>query len=165
MVNIEFTSCTMYYCNIINVLQLLLGHSLFKNSFTYALKRYYTSTNNIHMYNKIHMEDGWWSLQEQLGKWAITVLFLLATDKTIFTQHYGNLKTWPLYVIIWNLDVSTRKNQTQSSMVLLSLISMAKLGKKHYWKIKSVIYHRAIRIILEHIYYLRQTHPGVIVLT
>lgn len=71
----------------------------------------------------MHTGDWWWSPQEQLDEGATIAPLLLVTDKTMLTQHHGDLKMWPVYVTIGNLDISARRNQIRPSMVLLGLHS------------------------------------------
>ena len=87
----ESTTCAVYYCDVVQVLRFLLGHGPFKDSLTYAPERHYTPTDGTRVYSEMHTEDWWWSLQEQLGEGATVVPLLLATNKTMLTQHRGDL--------------------------------------------------------------------------
>ena len=163
--DMESTSCTVYFCDVIQVLRFLLGHGPFKDNLTYAPERHYISTDSTRVYSEMHTGDWWWSLQEQLGEGATVVPLLLATDKTMLTQHRGDLTMWPVYITIGNLDVATRKSQTRPSMVLLGLIPAAKLGKEHHREMKSAIYHKAMGMILERKYLSQQTCYLIVTLT
>ena len=154
--NLGAASCTVYHRDVIQVLRFLMSHGLFKDNLMYTLERHYTSAENTRVYSKMHTGDWWWSMQERLDKGATVVPLLLATDKTMLTQHYGNFAMWPVYITIGNLDVGTRKNQTRPGMVLLGLIPVAKLGKKHHWDSKAAIYHRAMSMMLACTYRLRR---------
>ena len=150
--DIEPTSCTVYYRDVIKVLQFLLDHGPFKDNLVYAPERHYTSADNTRVYSEMHTGNWWWSVQEQLAKSATIVPLLLAINKTMLTQHRGDLIVWPVYLTIGNLDVATRKSQTRPSMVLLGLIPVAKLGREHLSGMKSAIYHQAMGMMLERTY-------------
>lgn len=81
---------TIYYCNVVEAIQFLLSHGPFNDNFIYAPKHHYTLEGR-RVYNKIHTGDWWWSQQEQLPENATVVPLLLATNKTVLTQHHGNL--------------------------------------------------------------------------
>lgn len=148
--DIKLMEYTIYFCNVVETIQFLLGHRPFKNNFTYAFKHHNSLGTDIQVYNKMHTGNWWWLQQEQLPDEATVVLLLLVIDKTVLTQHHGDLAIWPVYLTIGNLDIKTYKSQIKPGMVLLGLISIAKIGEKHGLDLKAKVYHKAMGHMLQH---------------
>lgn len=157
--DMKSTEHIIYHRDIIETIRFLLGHGPFKDNLTYAPERHYLA-DGARVYNEMHTGDWWWSQQTQLPDGATVVPLLLATDKTMLTQHHGDLALWPVYLTIGNLDIKTRKSQIRPSMVLVGLIPVVKVGKEHGPDLKSEVYHKAMGHILQrespnrHDYYL-----------
>lgn len=148
IVGVKSKEYTIYYRDVVETIRFLLGHGPFKDSLTYAPQRHYTLEGR-RVYNEMHTGDWWWSQQEQLPVNATIVPLLLATDKTVLTQHHGDLSMWPVYLTIGNLNVKTRKSQIRPGMVLLGLIPVVKIGKEHGSDLKAQVYHSAMGRMLE----------------
>jgi hypothetical protein len=48
--------------------------------------------------------EWWWETQFALPATSTIVPLLLATDKTLLTQHHGDTTAWPVYLTVGNLD-------------------------------------------------------------
>lgn len=149
--------CCIYYRDIVNVLCFLLRHGPFQDALTYVPERHFTA-DGARVYGEMHTGDWWWLQQEELPEGATVVPLLLATDKTMLTDHHCNLSIWLVYLTIGNLNLQACRSQTQPSIVLLDLIPVAKLGKEHHCNLKSTIYHRAMEKILQRELFLIDRH-------
>jgi hypothetical protein len=55
--------------------------------------------------------DWWLEMQEKLSDGGTVVPLLIGIDKTVLTQHHGDLSAWLIYMTIGNLDSHTRGQQ------------------------------------------------------
>lgn len=77
------------------------------------------------------------------------LLLLLATDKTMLTQHHGDLAVCPVYLTTGDPGLKTRKSQIRPGMVLIGLIPVVKVGKEPGTNLRSEAHHKAMEHILE----------------
>ena len=138
----------LMYRDIIAAIRFLLGHKPFKEHLVYAPVQVF-NPNNVRVYSDMHTGDWWWNIQEQLPDGATVVPLLLATDKTVLTQHHGDLLLWPVYLTIGNLDRTVRRSQKRPGVILLGLLPVAKLGDEFGKHVRSELYHRCMGLILE----------------
>ncbi|KAI9750296.1 MAG: hypothetical protein M4579_006529 [Chaenotheca gracillima] len=145
--SLEPSRYSIHYRDITKVLQFLIGHKPFAENLTYAPTRGYNS-NNDRVFNEMHTGDWWWRTQKALPKGATVIPLLLATDKTMLTQHHGDQSVWPVYLSIGNLDRATRRKQTRPGTVLLGFIPIVHEKEEG---LKSEVYHAAMEIMLKEV--------------
>jgi hypothetical protein len=90
--------------------------------------------------------DWWWEMQEKLPEGATVVPLLIGIDKTVLTQHHGDLSAWPIYMTIGNLDSRTRRQQTRPSLMLIGFMPVLEGYKRLQ---KAEIYHYILRKIFK----------------
>jgi hypothetical protein len=79
------------YQNVVTAIEFLMGHRPFVSYLAYAPVRQFSGTSsNNRIYNEMYTADWWWETQGKVPKGATIILILLATDRTMLTQHYGN---------------------------------------------------------------------------
>ena len=139
---------TVRFRNVINVIQFLLGHGPFQDCLVYAPVQQFNADND-RLWSEMHTGDWWWETQEKLPDGATAVPLLLSTDKTVLTQHHGDLSVWPVYLTVGNLDKATRMSQTRPGFVLLGIIPVVKIGTEYAEYLKHKVYHTAMGLILK----------------
>ncbi len=141
------TDCeyVIQYQSIIDTLCFLLSHKSFGDDMIYAPIHHYNSDEKW-VYSELHTEDWWWQTQKKLSNDATVVLLLIFTDKTILTQHQGDLSAWSVYLTIENLNQRTRQAQSWPDLVLLDFLSVIENDDDN---IKSRVWHMALFIILD----------------
>ncbi|MCJ1470390.1 hypothetical protein MMC07_009035 [Pseudocyphellaria aurata] len=95
------------YGNVINAIKFLLGHFPFALDLVYSPIRQYNDDNK-RVYTEMHTGDWWWNTQQKLPDGSTIVPLLIGTDKTVLTQHYGNVATWSVYLTIGNLKAKVQ---------------------------------------------------------
>ena len=90
------------YGNIIHSIEFLLGYPPFGSDLVYGSIRQYNDENK-RVYTEIQTGDWWWKTQDQLPEGSTIVPLLIATNKTVLTQHHGDVVAWPVYLTIGNL--------------------------------------------------------------
>jgi len=143
----EETDCeyVIQYQSIIDTLHFLLSHKPFDDDMVYALIHHYNGDEK-RVYSELHTEDWWWQTQKKLSNDATVVSLLIFTDKTILTQHQGDLSAWSVYLTIENLNWHTRRAQSRPGLVLLDFLSVIENDDDN---IKSRVWHMALFIILD----------------
>lgn len=134
-----------YYQNIENVIRFLLGHTPFKDNLVYTPVRAFNE-NERRVYTEMHTADWWWQTQDKLPDGATVVPLLIAVDKTILTQHHGDLAAWPMYLTIGNLDNQTRRQQRRPSLIPIGFLPVTADQERAQ---KATLYHQVLRIILK----------------
>ena len=106
---------TIYYRDIINIIRFLLEHGPFENNLKYTPERYYIvrleedeSTSRV--YNEMYTGNWWWRTQEQIPDGGTVIPILISSDKTVLSQHHGDMAMWPVYISIGNLDSECRRS-------------------------------------------------------
>jgi hypothetical protein len=92
-------------------IRFLLGHEPFESHLSYSFVRQYNDDDE-RIYSEMHTGDWWWETQEKLPEQATIVPVLIATDKTMLTQHHGDTSAWPVYMTIGNLRASDDSSST-----------------------------------------------------
>ena len=133
------------YGNVISSIKFLLGHPPFASDLVYSPICQYNDDDRV--YTEMHTADWWWNTQEQLSDGSTIVPLLISTNKTVFTQHYGNVAAWPVYLTIRNLKAKVRQKQTRPSSFFLGFIPIGALGDY-----KAKIWHAALSAMLGHKY-------------
>lgn len=91
--------------------------------------------------------------QDLLGAGATIAPIILATDKTQLSSLGGDRTAWPVYQSIGNISKAIRRRPTQSAMLLVGYIPVAKLpwitNEKERSRKQWEIYHESMAIILE----------------
>ena len=149
--DLERIEYNMYYRDVVEIVRFMLEHELFQNNLTYASIQLKTA-NDIRVYTEMHTENWWWRTQNQLSEKTTIVSILLTIDKTQMTQHHEDLNLWSVYMIIDNLDRTTRRSQFRFSLVLVDLILIVKIEKKHKKYLQAKIYHWAMKIIFKRVF-------------
>ncbi len=141
------TDCeyVIQYQSIIDTLHFLLSHKPFDDDMIYASIHHYNSDEKW-VYSELHTEDWWWQTQKKLSNGATVVPLLIFTDKTILTQHQGDLSVWSVYLTIENLNQHTRRAQSRPGLVLLDFLSVIENDDDN---IKSRVWHMVLFIILD----------------
>jgi hypothetical protein len=135
------------YRNVIRVIEFLIGHPPFANHLSYAPIRQFSGTGNDNrIYNEMHTADWWWRTQAEVPEGATIVPILLATDKTMLTEHHGDESAWPVYLTIGNLDRETRRKQTVPGSMLLGFLPVT---SEVVDDSKANVYHAAMELILK----------------
>ena len=86
------------------------------------------------------------------------VPLLIGTDKTVFTQHHGDIAAWPVYLTIRNLKAKVQRQQNWPDSLLLGFIPIEASGNT-----KAKIWHMALGVMLKREYIItieRPTNPG-----
>jgi Plavaka transposase len=135
------------YRNVVKAVEFLIGHRPFAPHLVYAPVRLFSGTGNDNrIYNEMHTAEWWWRTQSKVPEGATVVPILLATDKTMLTQHHGDESAWPIYLTIGNLDRATRRKQTVPGSVLLGFLPVTSEAADDS---KARVYHMAMEAILE----------------
>ena len=138
----------LMYRDILAAIRFLLGHKPFKEHLVYAPIQVFTP-NDARVFSDMHTGDWRWDVQQELPDGATVVPLLLSTDKTVLTQHHGDLSLWPVYLTIGNLDRTVRRSQTRPGVILLGLLPVAKLGDDFGKEVRSELYHQCMETILK----------------
>jgi hypothetical protein len=133
------------YQNVIEAVKFLLGHQPFKENLVYEPVRHTKDTGD-RLYSEMNTAEWWWETQLALPATSTIVPLLLATDKTLLTQHHGDTTAWPVYLTIGNLDRKTRRSQKRPGQVLLGFLPVM---AKDTEDVKSQVWHMAMGLILK----------------
>jgi hypothetical protein len=135
------------YRDIVKVLEFLMGHDPFEHCLSYTPVRQFSGAGNDNrIYDEMHTADWWWRTQGEIPEGGTIIPILLATDKTMLSQHHGDESAWPIYVTIGNLDRATRRKQTVPGSVLLGFLPVTSETADDS---KARVYHAAMELILE----------------
>ncbi len=74
---------------------------------------------------------------------------LLATDKTVFTGHSGDMAQWPVYLTIDNLSHEIRSSRSRPGGMMVGLIP---IHKGDSLEVKIEIYHQTMGMITKGIF-------------
>jgi len=133
------------YQNVENVVRFLLGHTPFKDNLTYSPVRLWND-NNSRVYTEMWTGDWWWEMQEKLPDGGTVVPLLIGIDKTVLTQHHGDLSAWPIYMTIGNLDSHTRRQQKRPALILIGFMPIMEGCER---LVKAEVYHHILRMIFK----------------
>ncbi len=96
----------------------------------------------------MHTADWWWTTQQSLidsGIHNATIIpVLLATDKTVLTEHTGDMAQWPVYLTIGNLSHEIRRSRSRPGGIMVGLIPIYKGDSV---EVKMEIYHQTMGMI------------------
>ncbi len=68
----------------------------------------------------------------------------MATDKTVLTEHAGDIAQWPVYLTIGNLSHEIRRSRVRPGGLMVGLIP---IHKGDSFDVKMEIYHQTMRVI------------------
>jgi hypothetical protein len=142
---IDLQPHAIQYQKVENVIPFLLGHTPFKNNLTYAPIRLWNNEMS-RVYTEMWTGDWWWEMQEKLPDGATVVPLLIGIDKTVLTQHHGDLSAWPIYMTIGNLDSHTRRQQKRPSLILIGFMPIMSGYER---SVKAKVYHHILRMIFK----------------
>ncbi len=74
---------------------------------------------------------------------------LLATDKTVLTEHAGDMVQWPVYLIIGNLSHEIRRSRSRPGGMMVGLIP---IHKGDSLEVKMEIYHQTMGMITKGVF-------------
>jgi hypothetical protein len=135
------------YRNVVTAIEFLMGHRPFVSHLAYAPVRQFSGTGSDNrIYNEMHTADWWWETQGKVPEGATIIPILLATDKTMLTQHHGDESAWPIYLTIGNLDRATRRKQTVPGSILLGFLPVTTEAADDS---KAHVYHAVMEMILK----------------
>jgi hypothetical protein len=137
---------TLYYRDVKQVIRFLLGHGPFQQDLSYAPVRLFNGLKQ-RVYNEMHTADWWWDTQDTLPDDATIVPLLLASDKTVLTQHRGDKSAWPIYLTIGNLSNRVRRTPSKTALILLGFIPVTHNKEERY--LRGDLYHQALSVMLE----------------
>ena len=124
-----------------------MGHGPFAHHLSFAPVRQFSRTGNDNrIYDEMHTADWWWRTQGEIPDGRTVIPILLATDRTMLSQHQGDVSAWPIYVTIGNLDQATRRKQTVPGSVLLGFLPVT---SETVDDSKAHVYHAAMELILK----------------
>jgi Plavaka transposase len=135
----------LQYQDVENVIRFLLGHTPFNDNLTYSPVRLWNDSDS-RVYTEMWTGDWWWEMQEKLPEKGTIVPLLIGIDKTVLTQHHGDLSAWPIYMTIGNLDSRTRRQQTRPALILIGFMPTMNGCER---QIKAEAYHHILRIIFK----------------
>ena len=153
----EPSTVKLQYSDVVSSIKFLLGHPPFALDLVYGPICQYNNKNE-RVYIEMHTGDWWWEMQEQLPDGSTIVPLLIGTDKTVLTQHHGDVAAWPVYLTIGNLKADVRRQQNWPGSLLLGFISVEASGDT-----KAKIWHMALGVMLKRKYIItieRSTDPG-----
>jgi len=135
------------YRNVVTAIEFLISYRLFVSYLAYALVRQFSRTSSDNrIYNEMHTADWWWETQGKVPEGATIIPILLATDKTMLTQHHGDESAWPIYLTIGNLDRATRRKQTVPGSILLGFLPVTTEAADDS---KAHVYYTVMEMILK----------------
>ena len=147
----------MYYLDIILAICFLIGHCPFAPHMAYVPVQRYSTDNpenpeivneDEQIYGEMHTADWWWRTQQALidsGVQNATIIpVLLATDKTVLTEHAGDIAQWPVYLTIGNLSHEIRRSRVKPGGMMVGLIP---IYKGDSFDVKMEIYQQTMGII------------------
>ncbi len=140
------TTVKVQYRDVIERIKFLLSHQFFIRDLSYAFIRQFNDDNE-RIYTKMHIEDWWWKTQKKILEKTIIVSLLIASDKTMLSQHQNDRTAWFVYLTIDNLSRDLRRSQTRSSNLLLKFISIAHLSDQN--DVKTRIWHETLFFMLK----------------
>lgn len=134
-----------YYRSIVDCIAFLIGHRPFRRNIVYSPVREYEA-ENARSFHELHTADWWWDTQDRLPEGSTVVPIILASDKTLLTQHHGDQVAWPIYITIGNLVSETRRSPLRPSTLLLGFLP---IPSQEFSSYKRPLYHLAMATILE----------------
>ena len=143
--DVEEMTYQIQYRGVLGAIRFLIGHPPFARDLAYTPIRQYND-NGSRIYTEMHTANWWWETQQKLPEGATVVPLLLATDKTVLTQHHGDTASWPVYLTIGNLSRQIRRKQTRPGSILLGFIPIVSSNTDD---IKATIWHKALSTMLE----------------
>ena len=153
--NVKSISLDFSFRDVVKILHFLINHRSFANNLAYASMREFNDDDK-RVYNEMHTTNWWWNKQKNLSNNATIIFVLLTIDKTQLSQHHDDHSTWLVYLIIENLDKTTRRTQSKFSVILLDFLSHDRVktesSQSKISKTKSRNYHDVMRIILKRLW-------------
>ena len=142
----EIESGILWTRNVLQCIQLLLGHLPFEEHTVYGPTRIF-DTNGRRIYNEIFTGDWWWDTQSRIPEGGTVVPLLFASDKTHLTNFSGDKAAWPLYMTLGNIKKEVRRQSSKRAWVLIALLPVPpknpESGEIH------TTWHTAVNKVLE----------------
>ena len=117
----EIESGTLWTRNLLQCIQLLLGHLPFEEHTVYGPMRIFDSSGR-RIYNEIYTGDWWWDIQDTVPEGGTVVPLLFGSDKTHLTNFSGDKAAWPLYMTLGNIKKEIRRQSSKRAWVLVALL-------------------------------------------
>ena len=150
-------SGTLWTRNVLQCIQLLLGHLPFGEHTVYSPIRIF-DTNGHRIYNEINTGDWWWDTQDRVPEGGTLVPLLFGSDKTHLTNFSGDKAAWPLYMTLGNINKDIRRQSSKRAWVLVALLPVP--PKKPGSGEIHMTWHTAINKVLEPIKDVDLDGPG-----
>ena len=141
-----------YHRDIMKVIKLLIGHSGFADNLHYAPVQQWNSDgdgNKVRAYNNMHTAGWWWETQKKFPNGATLVPLIHSSDKTHLTQLHGDVKVWPVYLTIGNLDPEIRRDVKSPGTLLLGFLPHIPKKAIKRPKLEAEVYHKAMTRIFQ----------------
>ena len=141
-----------YHRDIMKVIKLLIGHPEFADNLHYAPVQQWNSDgdgNKVRAYNNMHTAGWWWETQKKFPNGATLVPLIHGSDKTPLTQLHGDVKVWPVYLTIGNLDPEIRRDVKSPGTLLLGFLPHIPKKAIKRPELEAEVYHKAMTRIFQ----------------
>ena len=139
-----------------------MGHRLFVPHMAYVPIQHYSTDNpenlkivdkDEQIYGEMYITDWWWRTQQvfmDFGVQNATIIpVLLATDKTVLTEHARDMAQWPVYMTIGNLSHEIQRSRVRPGGMIVGLIP---IHKRKSFDVKIEMYHPTMGVITKNTY-------------
>ncbi|KAI0996056.1 hypothetical protein K3495_g12125, partial [Podosphaera aphanis] len=149
---------TVRFRRIKPVLEFLLGHKPWDEDLSWAPVRKYCDDKEQRIYDEMHTGNWWWDQQLKLEPGGTLVPIMLASDKTLMTQHSGEKRCWPVYLTVGNLSRAARRRQLDPGMLLIAFLPEYKKDTKGLDSSKLIgivrqrrrqLHHSSMKVVLQ----------------
>ena len=153
----EIESSILWTPNVLQCVQLLLGHLPFEEHTVYGPVRVFDSHGH-RIFNEIYTGDWWWDTQDRIPEGGTVIPLLFASNKKNLPNCSGDKAAWPLYMTLGNIKKEIRRQSSKRTWVLIALLPVPpkspESGEIH------ATWHAAINKVLEPIKGIDLDGPG-----
>lgn len=114
---------SFFYRDPVECIKYLLRQPMFAGRLHYAPRRRFNDGERL--YTEMHTADWWWETQKTLPPGAALVPVIAMSDATHLSNFSGDLKAWPVYMTIGNIEREVRCSPSSTAVVLLALLPVA----------------------------------------
>ncbi|EUC58991.1 hypothetical protein RSOL_289920 [Rhizoctonia solani AG-3 Rhs1AP] len=150
----------LFGCNIIEVIQSLIGDWTFRDELRYSPTRVWTTKNRKErVFGEAWTGNWWWRIQARFtimmipDKFATIVPLIIATDKTQLSVMCGGQEAYPVYLTIGNIPKSVRRKIGRHATVLLGYLPVDEFTEvadpDERARLKHQLTHDALGLLLE----------------
>ena len=112
----EIESGIMWTLNVLQCIQLLLGHLPFEERMVYGPVRIF-DTYGRRIFNEIYTGDWWWDTQDRILEGGTVIPLLFSSDKTHLTNYSRDKAAWPLYMTLGNIEKEIKRQSLKHAWV------------------------------------------------